>query len=282
MQQWHPLFAQLLRPLLESHYEVQTNVAVGDAPRLADILLLRRTSSGTPPFQGLWRWLSTWNVLEFKGPTVSARVNDLDDLIEIGLGIHRRLNEEGAKQRRSEVGRGEVALWYLANHLGRRFLQAARTLLGDLVPVTDGVWRATVVQRSCFLVSNQALAVERDSLPVHLLTLESEDKQRAVAQVLRGSPDLGPLYRSWLASAHPALLKELPAMGRKKAQEPFFKVAPLIRHLGWQEVIRQTGLKEFIEEVGLDTLVAQLTQQQRRELLRLLQAEGPGDQGESC
>src|SRR5260370_21894127 len=30
--QWHPLFAQLLRPLVQDYYEVQTNVPVGDAP----------------------------------------------------------------------------------------------------------------------------------------------------------------------------------------------------------------------------------------------------------
>ena len=31
--QWHPLFAKLLRPLVEGHYEVQINVPVGEAPR---------------------------------------------------------------------------------------------------------------------------------------------------------------------------------------------------------------------------------------------------------
>jgi hypothetical protein len=67
MTQWHPLFAQLLRPLLEGRYEVQTGVAVGDARRQADIVLLRRTAAG-PPFGGLWRWLTVWNLLEFTPP----------------------------------------------------------------------------------------------------------------------------------------------------------------------------------------------------------------------
>jgi hypothetical protein len=54
-KQWHPVFAQLLRPVVESHYEVRTNVPVGDVPREADILLLRRISSTPHPFTGLWR-----------------------------------------------------------------------------------------------------------------------------------------------------------------------------------------------------------------------------------
>jgi hypothetical protein len=41
-QQWHPIFARLLRPLVESHYDIRTNVPVGDVPREADVLLLRR------------------------------------------------------------------------------------------------------------------------------------------------------------------------------------------------------------------------------------------------
>jgi hypothetical protein len=51
--QWHPLFAQLLRPMVEEYYEVQTNVPVGDVPREADLVLLRRTTATTPPFVGL-------------------------------------------------------------------------------------------------------------------------------------------------------------------------------------------------------------------------------------
>jgi hypothetical protein len=43
--QWHPLFALLLRPLLQDYYDVQTDVPVGDLPRQADILPLRRTAS---------------------------------------------------------------------------------------------------------------------------------------------------------------------------------------------------------------------------------------------
>lgn len=40
MTQWHPIFAKLLRPLLEGYYDVQTNVAVGDVPREADVVLV--------------------------------------------------------------------------------------------------------------------------------------------------------------------------------------------------------------------------------------------------
>jgi hypothetical protein len=286
MTHWHPLFAKLLRPLLENHYEVQTNVPVGDAPRLADVLLLRRTSTGTPPFRGLWRRLTTWNVLEFKGPTVSARVDDLDSLLEVGLGIQRRLNEERARLRQPALGREEVSFWYMANHLGRRFLGTASALVGPLEQDAEGVWRGIVWQRPLLLVSNRAVAVERDSLPLHLLTPEPETMQRTVEELMSRHPDLGQVYGVWLASLQPTVVKELLRMGRRKSRGLTLNVGPVIRYLGWKEVLRQIGqdeliaeggLQAIIDQVGLDNLVSQLNAEQREELFRLLQEPPQGE-----
>jgi hypothetical protein len=116
--QWHPLFARLLRPHLEGYYEFPTGVAVGDLPREADIVLLRRTGTGVLPFRGMWAALTTWNILEFKGPTVVPRERDLAFLIELGLGIDRRLNAERVRHGRRFVKESEVSFWYIANKLG--------------------------------------------------------------------------------------------------------------------------------------------------------------------
>src|SRR5258708_2188120 len=72
MTQWHPIFAQLLRPAVEAYYQVQPTVPVGDAPREADFVLLRRTSAGATSFRGPWRHLTLWNILEVQGPHRSS------------------------------------------------------------------------------------------------------------------------------------------------------------------------------------------------------------------
>jgi hypothetical protein len=95
MTQWHPIFAQLLRPAVE---ELQTTVPVGDAPREADFVLLRRIASGATPFRGLWRHLTAWNIFEFKGPKLAPRRGDADLLVELGLGIDRRLRTAHPKE----------------------------------------------------------------------------------------------------------------------------------------------------------------------------------------
>jgi hypothetical protein len=296
--QWHPIFAYLLRPLVEPFYELRTEMPVSDLPRAADLVLLRRTSSEPLPFTGLWRWLTPWNVVDFKGPTVSARVVHLDALLEVGLGVHRRLNQEFARQRRPTVGRADVSFWYVANHLGRRFLRSAEDLLGPFEALEAGVWRARFAQRSIMLVSGQVVSIDRDSLPVHLLSMEPAEHKQALEQVLAQNTDLLPVYGPWLASTFPALAREVAQMARAKNKKFEFNVAPFIKEIGWQEVIRQTGVKSLIEEVGvkplidevgvkplieevgvkpiidevgLDQLAAELTPAERKKLQKILQ-----------
>jgi hypothetical protein len=271
--QWHPLFAKLLRPLVEGHYEVQTNVPVGDAPRSADIVLLGRTSPAAAPFRGLWRWLSTWNVLEFKGPTVSARVADLDLLAELGLGIDRRLNEERTRQRRTAVPRAEMSFWYLANHLGRRFLADARALLGELEVLAAGVWRGRLLQRPLLLVSGGDLPVERESLPVHLLGKEPLPNTPGLAQLLGSQPDLWNLFGSWVVTKHPAIWEEMQHMARAKQSPYTIDWHRLVEAMGEEEFGRQVG--HLLKEIPAQKWLAHLTPKERRELLRQLQENPP-------
>jgi hypothetical protein len=278
--QWHPVFAQLLRPLVEKHFDVQTNVPVGDAPRQADVVLLRRTSAGRLPFQGLWRDLTTWNVLEFKGPTVAARPGHLDRLVELGLGIHRRLNEEREKQNKSPLPRGAVSFWYLANRLGRRFLDDCRDVAGDVEPHGQGVWRCEVLRRVVFLVSGTELPVDRDSLPLHVIGQGSLEAEREAVDVLAGEPALWEAYSGWLATLHSHLWEEVRAMAKTTGKRSGIQLKPVIEMVGVKEVINQIGvdrvvqeigLKRVIDEVGIPQIFSSLTPAQRKELKKLLQ-----------
>jgi hypothetical protein len=277
MRQWHPLFAQLLRPVVEQYYEVQTTVPVGDTPREADLVLLRRTATGRPPFRGLWKDLTVWNVLEFKGPTVSARVRDLDLLVELGLGIDRRLNEERRKQRQRPLEPGEVSFWYLANRLGSRFVRQAGQKLGQLEAHAAGVWRCTLLQRPVFLVSTVALPVDEDSLPLHVVSQEPPEIEKVVADLVMAQPALWQRYGTWLATIHPRLSEEVQLMARAKGFQIDLRPAIeqlgldyVIEQVGLERIIEQVGVKRVVEEVGLDRFLAHLTPSQRQELKRRL------------
>jgi hypothetical protein len=228
-------------------------------------------------------------VLEFKGPTVSPRREDLELLVELGLGIDRRLREDRTKPRRRRPAPEDVSFWYLANHLGKRFLRGAERKLGRLEAVGPGLWRSQVLLRPVFLVSGVDLPVEEESLPLHVIGKEPPATERAVAQLVGGHTELQLLYGGWLASLHPAAWKEVEIMARATRRGLFIDLRPAIEMLGMDEVIRQMGVerviehigakelvkqigsKELVKQIGIDKFLANLSPAERRELKRRLQ-----------
>ncbi len=269
--QWHPLFAKLLRSVLEGFYEIQTNVPVGDMPRQADLVLVRRTSVKALPFRGLWRLLTLWNVLEFKGPSVSARLDDLDMLVELGLGIHRKLNEERAKQKLSRLGPDAVSFWYLVHHLGRRFLRLLPDKVGPIESRGPGVWLTHALQHRVFLISSVDLPIEPESLPLHLL---EEEKQRELTRMLEAEPDLCQRFGPYMVTLYPNF-EEIQAMGKTMRRGPKFHLKPLLDIFGMEEIIRQAGGWEYLMNQAIDkvdrkkllkSLLAKMTPEERRNL----------------
>jgi hypothetical protein len=234
-----------------------------------------------------------------QGPTVSPRDDDLDLLVELGLGIHRRLNEERARQGRPARGPGETALWYLANRLGRRLLRGWGRRVAGLGPHGPGVWRCEVLGHPLLLVSGRELPVEEASLPLHLIAPEAGDSERAVARLVAGRPELWERYGGWLASLHPAAYEEVQGMARQTKRPFRLDLTPIvntmgmdwviehlgaervIEHLGARRVIEHLGLKRVIDEVGAKRVIdelggvkqlwAGLTPEQRRQLKQLVQ-----------
>jgi hypothetical protein len=206
MKQWHPIFARLQRPIVEPYFEVRTDVAVGGSPRRADVVLLRRTSRRALPFQGIWKHLTAWDIIEFKGRSVAPRPRDIDRLVELGLGIDRRLNQERRNRGLGPLQRGDVSFWFLANRLGPRFLAEARRIL-DVQPQEPGIWRCVHLGRLVYLVSAIDLPVEEESLPLHLVGEEAPNKEHDLARLVVRDARLWKLYGGWLAGLHPMRMR---------------------------------------------------------------------------
>lgn len=259
MTQWHPIFAYLLRSALQEYYEVQTNVPVGDLPREADIIVLRRASTGKPPFRTLWKHLTRWNILEFKGRSESARVGDVDLLVEVGLGIQRRLQE---KEPGAKVPRGDVSFWYLANHLGKRFLRDVIELAGDLESVSPGLWRGRIVGRPLWLVSNRDVPIDAESVSVHLVSDEPVAKVRELAEAVASRPETWNEVGAFLAAVYPDLWKEIEAMARKQKKDG----------IDWDAFVKKV-LTEADRIRIVNSVIDDLPPEKREELMRRLQAD---------
>lgn len=265
--QWHPIFASLLLPLMQNFYEVLTDLPVGDLPRQADIVLLRRTAPA--PFVGIWRYLTPWNVLEFKGPTDDPALRDLDLLAEVGLGIDRRLNEERRQKRQPLLEREEVSWWFLANHVGSRFRAEAERLFGGETQLGEGLWRYAALGRTLLLVSRDGLPVDRESVPLHLVTAEPLEREKALAREVAHQPGFWELYGPWLAHLHANVLEEARQMVRSLGTEPSMDLRPLIEMVGAKEVLNQMGVQKVVELVGPEQLVELIGPKQFVELVGL-------------
>lgn len=273
--QWHPLFAELLRPLLQDQYDVQTNVPVGDVPREADILLLRRTTNVRTPFHGLWRNLTEWNILEFKGPSVDARVRDLSLLVEVGLGVYRKLSAEQTRQRRKAVHPEQASFWYVVRTLGRRLQAEFQRRLGRLEETQSGLWRSQVLGHPILLVSSETLASEAETVPLHLLVKRSPDRERELARLIVDEPHYLQWYGEFLGALHPEAWTEVKEMARKKEKNLEFDISAIIEDIdmkklvesgGFKHILQSVGARKAFKEMGVDWFVSNLPPEDLRKL----------------
>jgi hypothetical protein len=284
--QWHPIFVNLLRSLVQDHYEVQTNLPVGDLPREADIVLVRRISDQPPPFQTLLHYLTTWNVIEFKGRSVSARLRDLDLLVELGLGVDRKLNEERVRQEQEQLAPAEVSFWTIVNHLGQRFLDEARTILGGLEEASPGVWRSQILSRPVFLIDSVGVAVDRETVAIHLVGEESPEIEQELARVIVEEPGYWKVFGEFLRSMHPNIFEEATRMAPKEQSgewnlRPFVdklgvakylepvKLEEMIDNAGPKKVIETLGMKKIVEEAGVENIFDTFSPEERKRFMEL-------------
>ena len=254
----------------------ETNYAVGDIPREADILVVHRTSAGPPPFRGLWRHLTTWNVFEFKGPTVAARVRDLDLLVEVGLGVDRRLNEDRVRQRQAALEPEQVSFWYIVRGFGLRFQDEARRRLAQLEEIAPGLWRGQALRRLVLLVNSERFATEPDSVPLHLLVRRATEQERELARLVIEQRNYLAWYQPVLAGLHPEAWAEVETMARAKSKGLKFDFNAVVRYHGLhalveacgglKTVVKAFGPKNVVKEIGLDGILASLTPEERQKL----------------
>lgn len=282
--QWHPIFTDLLRTLVQDHYEVWTNLPVGDLPREADIVLVRRTSDEPPPFRTLLHYLTTWNIIEFKGRTVSARFRDIDLLVELGLGVDRKLNEDRAKAGLEPLGPEEVSFWYIVNHFGDRFVEEARAVFGTLEEASPGVWRSQILRRPVFLIDSTGVTVDRESVAVHLVGEEVPEIEQELARIIVEEPAFWERYGVMLKALHPNIYEEVARMAAAKNQPGDLDLRPFVEKIGvkkylepvgTEEMIAAVGMGKIVEEAGVVNIFDNCSPEQRKQFVELYQRANP-------
>jgi hypothetical protein len=201
-----------------------------------------------------------------------------------GLGVHRRLNQEQAKQNQPELDYPDVSFWYLVNHLGERFLADLPRLLPGARKEEEGIWQAAVYGHPVLLVSVQELRVERDSMALHVLAGVPEAAKSTIVEVLKAEPALWPSYQPWLSLREPAIWQEISLMAAQQGQLAPLDLRPLAEYIKTtgdlstlKSLLEAFGVKKTVEALGVEQIWAGLSPEQREELVRLAQNEKAGE-----
>jgi len=268
MRQWHPLFAYFLRLVLEGRYEVLTNVPVGDVPREADVVVLKRSALRGPQFHHLWKWLTKWNILEFKGPTVRPSEAHLDLLLELGLGVARRLNGQRVRDKLRPLAPRQVSWWYVVRELPSGVLARWEQRVGRLSEVEAGLWRGEVCGYPLYLVSSIRTPLDEESLPLHLLGARRPHEEAALAKYVLRHADAYCHYAPWMFALHTRVWRRERIVTGSVIDDNLeidwtpvveeFGLDLLIRQIGLARVIEETGLMRVIEEVGLAKVIEEV------------------------
>ena len=134
------------------------------------------------------------------------------------------------------------------------------------------------MDRDVFLVSGSDLAVEFDTLPLHVLGNAPIDKERAVGQLVVQDQSLFEKYGLSFGRFHPEVLKEFFVMARAAHKELDLK--PLIEIVGLKKVIDQIGWDRVIDELrkkkAIPQFLERLSPRKKAELRRYLENESHG------
>ena len=299
--QWHPVFVHAMSLLLEDYYHIDPEVATGDIPRRADLMLIRRAASD-PPFTGIWTNLTDWNLFEFKSPTDYPEPLDLDLLMHVGAGIFCRLNEQRREANEAAIRHAQFSLWYVVPRMPEPFWEHTRTR-SFWDAEAGGVWRSRVWNYPVFVLDYSLLDTRTvDALPLSILRRERAGPD-ATSQLLRERVDLLRRYRELLQRFRPQIWEELKNMkidpsivdwqevGRATANIledilPYLPVERVIEGIGEEKIINTLGEEKILETLGeekiintlgpehlLQKLLAGKTPEQIQEMIRQAQGE---------
>ena len=104
-------------------------------------------------------------------------------------------------------------------------------------------------------MSRDTLLVERDSVPLHLVTLESEERSRALAAEVARQPDVWQAYGLLLGELHMEALKEILRMNPQLGKDLDFDVQPIIDLIGQDRFFELRGVRKVIDQLGAQKVI---------------------------
>ena len=189
-------------------------------------------------------------------------------LVELGLGVDRKLNEDRTRERLEPLAPVEVSFWYIVNHIGQRFLDEARTILGSLEEASPGVWRSQILSRPVFLIDSVGVTVDRESVAIHLVGEESPEIEQNLARVIVGETGYWERFAHFLGSCHPNIYEEVARMATSTNKSGDLDLRPFVDQLGLAQYLAPVRPGEVLKTMGVEQIMAEFSAEDRKRLAK--------------
>src|SRR3984957_19424490 len=134
--------------------------------------------------------------------------------------------------------------------------------------------RGQIMERPVYMVDAEALPVDEDSVPLHLLEPQPSEKAMMAARLVVKEPSLWKYFHLLAGSSHPSILEEILAMARTLKKRPKLDIKQYpnlaeallqaIPQLDVKEVIHEIGVKPVLDELLSQMLASDLADLKRR------------------
>ena len=277
---WHPLLVRLLEHSLSPAFEVRDEVSVGTLPLRADIVLIRREQLEVPDsaraqIPALLRRLNRWTLIEFKSPVDSLQRGDLDRL----LGVAHLF----CGQQPEPLDSADLSLIVLAPSVTDHFETDVRLRGMTQVREEPGVIRIDGGLFPLWLLESDGLTGPQEPVMAVISRVFLRQGRRIMETVRGFGSDPALLYAIQQIEQFRSLGENFMVQHThtlEMDQEYAALKDAFVRSLSPEERLAGLSLQERLADLSLEERLAGLTAEQRRQLLKLLEREASGRNGE--
>jgi hypothetical protein len=251
---WHPFLAELLRQDYGDRLIVEEEVALGDMPLKADLLLIRRDPTVALPFP--FSFLGAQTLVEYKSPDDAAKQEDLVKLEIYSLLYALR---EGIEERRN------LTLWLVASHFHSNVSREVGAYLTGAQQENPGVTRGTLDGfPTCFVDLNK-LPVLPAALP--LLMVAKGPHERQLVEFLIDHLTEYPKHLQFLRELHAQILREVLRMRQLTPEQIGIDYQALLDLIGEERALDLIGKERALDLIGKERALDLIGEEQAIQLL---------------
>lgn len=242
--QWHPLLARFLKRDYQDRLDIQYEFPLGELPRRADFILIRRRSEVDLPYP--LNYLGQTTLMEYEGPDETVSQPHLQLL---GIHAHLYVLQQNLEARR------DLVLWLVGSQFAAGLSDPRLAHLEGLEEAGPGAQRGMLDGFETYLVDLASVPMTEELLCFLLVT---KARQRELAEFLLDRRERLGFYLTFMHLMHREALEEVLTMRKMTAEELEIDAEALVQACGEEGIIELLGPERIISHLGEERIISHL------------------------